>query len=106
MSTENLIILDEQELLAASRSQSTGWDSNIVFWLSNDNAWLKRRCAARLGSVADAEDAMQDITIKVLRSIGRFEGRSALRTWVTRIADNHCTSLLRNRTAKAMTNHL
>ena len=96
----------EDHLIEACRSQSIGWESEMASWLSANSARLERRCAMRLGSAADAEDAMQEISLKVLRSIGKFEGRSSLRTWVTSIADNHCNSSLRQRVAKAMTAHL
>ena len=47
-----------------------------------------------LGHVADAEDAAQEILMIVLTHLGSFEGRSAFRTWVWRIASRH---LLRTR---------
>lgn len=96
----------EAHLLNACRTQSIGWESEMAKWLSANSAWLERRCAMRLGSAADGEDAMQEITLKVLRSITSFEGRSTLRTWVTRIADNHCNSFLRQRASRAITAHL
>lgn len=96
----------EEQLLVACHAQTAGWERDLAVWINGDGGWLERRCAARLGSVADAEDAMQEITLKVLRSIGQFEGRSALRTWVTRIADNHCSSFMRLRAATSMTAHL
>ena len=37
---------------------------------------------------ADAEETVQDVFLTVLRQIGRFEGRSALSTWIYRIATN------------------
>ena len=37
---------------------------------------------------ADAEETVQDVFLTVLRQIGRFEGRSALGTWIYRIATN------------------
>ena len=49
---------------------------------------------------------MQEITLKVLRSVGQFEGRSSLLTWAARIADNYCSSFLKQRASKAMTAHL
>ena len=96
----------EARLLSACQAQSIGWENELVLWLSGNGAWLEQRCAIRLGSSADAQDAMQEITLKVLRSVGQFEGRSSLLTWATRIADNYCSSFLKQRAAKAMTAHL
>jgi len=42
----------------------------------------------------------------VMRSIAQFEGRSQLRTWLTRIADNHCYQTGKRRSASAINDHL
>lgn len=41
----------------------------------------------------DAEDATQEILLKVITSLSQFEGRSAFRTWLYRIAFNHILNL-------------
>jgi RNA polymerase sigma-70 factor, ECF subfamily len=46
-----------------------------------------------LGSVHDAEDALQDALLRAWRGIGRFEGRSSLRSWLYKIATNACLDL-------------
>ncbi len=43
-----------------------------------------------LGSVPEAEDAVQDAFLKVYRGLGRFRGGSAFSTWVYRILVNVC----------------
>ena len=45
-----------------------------------------------LGTIPDAEDAAQEILIKVMTHLSSFRGDSALSTWVYRIAVNHLTS--------------
>jgi len=54
-------------------------------------------CVRMLGSVHDAEDASQDILVKVVTHLASFEGRSAITTWVHRIAVRHVLSLKRSR---------
>jgi RNA polymerase sigma factor (sigma-70 family) len=44
----------------------------------------------------DAEDATQEILVKVITNLGKFEGRSKFTTWVYRIATNHLLNLKRN----------
>ena len=54
-------------------------------------------CRRMLGNEADAVDAAQDALLSVVRSIARFDGRSAFGTWIYRIATNACLDELRRR---------
>ena len=47
-----------------------------------------------LGSVHDAEDALQDALLRAWRGLARFEGRSSLRSWLYTIATNACLNLI------------
>ena len=50
-----------------------------------------------LGNMADAEDAAQDIFVRVFRSISTFNEKAAFSTWLYRIATNVCLDLLRRK---------
>ena len=57
---------------------------------------LEVHCYRILGSVQDAEDAMQETMLTAWRSLGGFEQRSSLRTWLYRIATTRSLNALRS----------
>src|SRR5439155_11678274 len=54
-------------------------------------------CYGILGHVDDAEDAAQEICLRVLRALPRFRREAAFRTWLFRIAVNVCLKWKANR---------
>jgi RNA polymerase sigma-70 factor (TIGR02960 family) len=60
-------------------------------------AELHAYCYRMLGSLQDAEDALQDALLGAWRGLAGFEGRSALRSWLYRIATNACIRLIAQR---------
>src|SRR5574337_43308 len=84
------------ELVARAR----GGDRRALDQLVREMNDLVFRLAARmLGDAHDAEDATQEILIKLVTAPDSFRGDSALRTWVYRVAANHLLSA-RGRRAK------
>jgi len=56
---------------------------------------LQVHCYRMLGSVEDAEDAMQDTLVAAWRGLAAFEERSSVRTWLYRVATSRCLNALR-----------
>src|SRR5215469_558501 len=51
---------------------------------------LRVHCYRMLGSVQEAEDALQDTLLSAWQGLTGFEGRSSLRTWLYRVATSRC----------------
>src|SRR3954463_6996293 len=59
-------------------------------------------CYRMLGSVHDAEDALQDALVRAWRGLPRFEGRSSLRSWLYRIATQACPKAIERRPKRVL----
>ena len=63
---------------------------------------LHAHCYRMLGSVHDAEDALQNTFLRAWRAISKFEERSSFRAWLYRIATNCCLDIIHKRPKRVL----
>jgi RNA polymerase sigma-70 factor (ECF subfamily) len=84
----------ERRLLERAREGDEGAFREVVEPLRTE---LHRHCYRMLGSVHDADDALQDALVRAWRGLAKFEGRASLRAWLYRITTNACLDVISGR---------
>ena len=89
---------EDQSLVLRARSGDRQALEDLVH---RHQAWIYNIALRMLHHPQDAEDATQEILIKVLTRLASFEGRSSFRTWLYRIVVNHVLNMERGRVEHA-----
>jgi RNA polymerase sigma-70 factor, ECF subfamily len=89
----------EAALLDTARS---GDETAFAELIAPYRGQLHAHCYRMLGSLHDAEDAMQEVSLRAWRALGRFEGRSSLKSWLYTIATNTCINHIEKRPKRVL----
>jgi RNA polymerase sigma-70 factor (ECF subfamily) len=88
---------------AAQIAAAQGGDENAFAALIEAyRGELHAHCYRMLGSVHDAEDALQETSIRAWRALPKFEGRSSVRSWLYTIATNVCLNQIARRPKRVL----
>jgi RNA polymerase sigma-70 factor (ECF subfamily) len=79
----------------------TSVPDNFELQLEQHRRALTGYCYRMLGSSFEAEDAVQESFLRAWRNVDRFEGRSAFKSWLYKIATNVCLDMLDGRKRRA-----
>jgi RNA polymerase sigma-70 factor, ECF subfamily len=91
--------VQERELLATARDGNEDAYRRLV---EPHRSELHAHCYRMLGSVQDAEDALQEALVRAWRGLEKFEGRSSLRSWLYRIATNTSLDAIQRRPKRVL----
>jgi RNA polymerase sigma-70 factor (ECF subfamily) len=91
--------MTESSTLAAARAGDEDAYARLVAPLRGE---LHAHCYRMLGSVPDAEDALQEALLRAWRGLPRFAGRSSFRSWLYTIATNTCLRLIERRPRRVL----
>src|ERR671914_1291045 len=91
--------MHEGELLDAARSGDERAFRRLVELHRRE---LHAHCYRMMGSLHDAEDALQDALLRAWRGLPRFEGRSSPGSWLYRIATNACLDAIARRPRRVL----
>jgi len=103
LSTITTTIANDEEILVLLRGGNIAFEQGFRMLMAKYRERLYWHIRRMVNAHNDADDVLQNTFIKVYRGIGQFEGKSALYTWLYRIATNEAITFLQQRNRRSTT---
>jgi RNA polymerase sigma-70 factor, ECF subfamily len=91
--------LEQDALVAAAQN---GDEKAFASLVTRHRRELHAHCYRLLASADDADDAVQEATVRAWKGLARFESRSSLRTWLFKITTNAALDIARQRARREL----
>ena len=102
----NIINLNDDQLIhSVVRKQG---DYRIAFstLITRHREYIYRRCLFRLGNQHDAEDATQDIVIRISNKLHLYQHRAQFKSWLSAVINNYCNTYAKRRARYITSDHI
>jgi len=96
----------DEALISCYCDKQPNWRFAFAALETRHRPWIFRVCLFRLGNHHDAEDATQDIVLRIYNKLQQFQGKSQFKTWVNTIIVNYCNTFAVRRAKYVTSDHI
>jgi len=96
----------DEALVMWTTSRKPHWRYAFTLLTARHRGWILRACRYRLSNQHDAEDATQDIVLRVYKNLHQFQGRAQFKTWLNTIIVNYCNTFALRRAKYVTSEHI
>jgi len=96
----------DDALIQQAVDKGSNADNAVATLIGRHRRWIFRGCLFRLGNHHDAEDATQDVIMRVYANLHQFQGRAKFRTWLNTIIVNYCNTFAVRRAKYVTRDHI
>jgi len=102
----NMINLNDDELIYLVVRQQGDYRIAFSTLITRHREYIYRRSLFRLGNQPDAEDATQDIVIRVSNKLHQYQHRAQFKSWLSTVINNYCNTYAKRRARYVTCDHL
>ncbi len=102
----DMTIWSDDALIQQALDKQANGDNAFAILIERHRRWILRGCLFRLANHHDAEDATQDVIMRVYACLHQFQGRAKFRTWLNTIIVNYCNTFAVRRAKYVTRDHI